>query len=1023
MRKLLLFLLITLSINTSFSQRESALSLLGSQTDINEVFDTNGAWSKVDFISNTGETAIGSMISLNNLERSEATAYADNSELPEVGIIKGSRADISLEPMSEADIKRGMREMLVKNLTYAESQLKSAGYFGNGQNTEHGVRTNADYALVYAFIYKKAQDQSLPGGLSFATVKQHALDAIRYSYQTHKANQTLLCTNNAYWGLVWESALWTTSTAYAAWLMWDDMTNVDKVAVKKMVVAEANHKLSTPIPTAVNVDTKAEENGWDTNVLAIAAAMFPEEKNAEAWTYRCQQYAMNSYSVASDLYNFNVVDGKYVRDWYIGSNLLPDYALENHNFFHTSYLNIPIQELSESLLAYKAVQNQKSPAFPMPDALKHNVINVWNSMLKELILPDGILAMPNGNDWSMYLYDELATYSALACIYRDPDALMLESMVLQWAKIRQATTSDGAFMLNPDVGERRMGVTARRIVFAHLYHDYYPTNDLVPTRWRDFSKRHETTKHLSYSGIIRSNNDHRFTTFSWFQSIDGTSYKSYMGMVSPNSPNYSNIIFPSKVNNTGNFTGYIDVSGLVRNATLIANTSALYPKSYATTGKLSMTGGSLNKSLSFYSTPGNAVIYHEDNLAIQSGTLTKDGGLMLGITTDVLTNLTRTLYTGSGNTASNGEGLKTLSGNWVNIDNVLGMVVDGGNGIAFGEKELITSVQVSKLYGSYSTVGQAFAAGDVILSRSAILYSSVDATQTQALAAKAKYPAVASGWKSTIAEDLDGKRYLLMSNFRANASSDLTVSYAEGAPVFDRITRVNNGTATATFSNSPNTSMVNELYCYVKSPSNNCRAVQGENPYSCYVINDHDFEISVQVNIWNQGNYVTKQVMLASNTCQYFSIENEAIVSQSAIFPGSYRNISKGKIVTTKDHWPENLPFSIIDEIDSTSYKSLTLPTTSSPKNLDINLMGIYSTNKLNVKSSEGNGPSELLVQTSTDGTNYTTVATASLLNTTEWQTISFANTNAAYVRIAINSSFGAQNVGIAEVQLFGTPQ
>ncbi len=724
---------------------------------------------------------------------------------------EGSMVGISLNPMSEADVKKNIREMITKNLTYAENQYKSGGYFGNGQSVEHGARTNSDYAFVYAFIYKKCKDQVLPNGLSFETVKQHALGAIRYSYKTHKANQTLLCTDNIYWGLVWESSLWSTSTAYAAWLMWDDLTADDKAAIKKMVMAEANLKLSTPIPTAINNDTKAEENGWDTNILAMAAALFPEEKNAKAWTYLCQQYAMNSYSVGSDLYNYNVVDGKSVRDWYIGSNLFPDYSLENHYFFHTSYLNIPIQELSESLLAYKAVQSQTAPVFPIPNALKHNVKNVWNSLLKELILPDGIMAMPNGNDWSMYLYDELSSYSALACIYRDPDALMLESMILQWAKIRQATTSDGAFMLNPDVGERRMGVTARRLVFAHLYHDYFPTSDMTPTKWSDFNKQHETTKLLPYSGIIRENSDSRYTTFSWFQSVDGKSYKSYMGMVSPNSPNYSNIIFPFKVANTGNFTGYVDVIGHTRNASLVSNSFAMYPKSFATTGKLNVTGSSLTKSLSFYSTPGNAVIYHEDNLALVIGTLAKDGGLMLGITTDVLTKLSRTLYSQDGSVSTNGDTMRTFSGNWVNIDNVLGMVVNGGNGIAFGEKELNTSVYVSKLYGSYSTIGQAFSAGDVILSRSVIVYSKVNAETTKALAAKEKCPVVATGWKATAAEDPNGKRYLLISNFRGTASADLTLTYPEGAPVFDRITTVNSNAGTAKFSNATNTSMANEL--------------------------------------------------------------------------------------------------------------------------------------------------------------------------------------------------------------------
>ncbi len=188
-------------------------------------------------------------------------------------------------------------------------------------------------------------------------------------------------------------------------------------------------------------------------------------------------------------------------------------------------------------------------------------------------------------------------------------------------------------------------------------------------------------------------------------------------------------------------------------------------------------------------------------------------------------------------------------------------------------------------------------------------------------------------------------------------------------------------------------------------------------------MNDNHSNISVRVSIWNMGVYRNKLVKIAPGACQFFSASNGIIANKKSCFPGSYRNISKGKQVTADDYWPENLPFSIIDEIDSTSYKSLLLPTASTPQDLVVMLMGTFTCNKLNVKSSVGNGPEEVMVQTSIDGTNYTTATTVSLLNTTDWQTISFANTDATYVRLRMNSSFGAQNVGISEIQLFGSPK
>ena len=931
------------------------------------------------------------------------------------------------DAVPEATVKSTIREMLAKHLPYAESKfVASAGYFGNGQSVEHGARTNADYALIYAFIYKKCQDQTLPNGITFETVKQHALAAIRYSYNSHKTG-TINCTDGIKWGIVWESSMWCTSTAFASWLMADELTAVDKAAVKKMVMAEANFNLSRTIPTAIPSDTKAEENGWDTNILAIAAALYPEEKNAEAWTLRCKQFAMNTYSVAADLSRKDpvkdVVDGKTIADWHIGGNLFPDYALENHNFFHTSYLNIPIQEMSESLLAYKAVQNQAKPTFPIPNALKYNVPNVWNSMLKEFIMADGILAMPNGNDWSMYIYDELGTYSALACIYRDPDALMLESMVLKYAKMRQTTTTDGSFLLNPDVAERRMAVTARRLVFAHLYHDYFPTNTMVATKWADFSRQHETTKYLPYNGIIRSNNDNKYVTFSWFTSQDGTSYKSYMGMVSPNDMNNSNIVFPFKVGNMGNFTGYTDVSGYTRNATLVSNTFAMYPKSFSTTGKLSVTTSSMLKYLAFFSTPGNATIYQEDMVGSVAGTMTKDGGLMQGITTDVLTQPTRTLYYTGGSVSSNGSSVSTIPGNWVNVDNVYGMVVNGGSGIAFGEKELSTSVYISKLYGSYSTTSKAFTSGQVVFSRSSIVYPKVTAATTQKLADKAKYPTVATGWKATAAEDPDGRRYLLMSNFRSTLSSAVTLSYSEGAPVFDRVTTVTDSTGTATFNCMTLSSANNELYAYVKTGALPLKAVQGDSPYSVYVKNENATAVSAVVSIWNNGAYQTLPMTLQPNEAQFVQVVSNVLAASVVPFPDGYRNISRGKHILADNQLPEHFPFAMIDDNDSTWYQSLALPTVAVPQNITCRLWSLNAINKLQLKSVEGIGPKDIIIQSSTDGSIFTTVGTATLLNSTDWQTVNFTESDAKYFRIKISSTYGPLNVGIASLQMFGYPK
>ena len=60
------------------------------------------------------------------------------------------------------------------------------------------------------------------------------------------------------------------------------------------------------------------------------------------------------------------------------------------------------------------------------NALMHNNDKVMQNVLYWLALADGELAMPNGNDWSLFLYDQITSYSTNACFLRDTKALMLE---------------------------------------------------------------------------------------------------------------------------------------------------------------------------------------------------------------------------------------------------------------------------------------------------------------------------------------------------------------------------------------------------------------------------------------------------------------------------------------------------------------------------------------------------------------------------------------------------------------------
>ena len=61
-----------------------------------------------------------------------------------------------------------------------------------------------------------------------------------------------------------------------------------------------------------------------------------------------------------------------------------------------------------------------------------------DEVLCRLALADGELAMPNGNDWSMFLYDQITSYTTAACFLRDPNALMTGNLAYKHIKPAKA---------------------------------------------------------------------------------------------------------------------------------------------------------------------------------------------------------------------------------------------------------------------------------------------------------------------------------------------------------------------------------------------------------------------------------------------------------------------------------------------------------------------------------------------------------------------------------------------------------
>lgn len=912
----------TSSFSLSAAGQSTSVSFSSGSTDVftssswktSSVTFTLDSESDVTISININWLSGGSCVMFDNVRLYSVEGEEDPSDNPtEEDVTSPTEGVITSDFVPETEMKADLLQMLANFSTYIKNDFQDCQYPNSideecgcfkGENTmgnnEQGVRPNADLSMVCAFLVKYGKDKvELPDNVTWEDLESMAMKSLVFAYSTHKANKLKVCSGGNYWGststsdYVWESSLWAMSVAYSAFFQWDKLSDTQKGYIEALLKAECNYELQRSIPTGYQGDTKAEENGWETNILAATLGLFPNDELAEQWFKRLREFAINCYSHPDDASDNTVIDPDYddttVADLYVGQNLYTDYTLQNHNLFHTSYQNVVMQELGESALALKLFQNELYGVEKWStNALMHNNQKVMDEVLNWLALADGELAMPNGNDWSLFLYDQITSYTTMACFLDDPNALMLENLAYKNIQARQTTTSDGSWLLRADVGARRMGVEAHRVMMTWLMHEVLSTSDITPTNWDDFNETYSDAKILPSQNVVRAATDSRFSCFSWSSGLS-----SYTGYITSNTPDKNKIIVPYRANNTGNILGYYTVSGKSTNATpIISGIYDLRGNSYVMNGEINTNDASLNNRFAVYSTPGNAYIYVDYVRANSSVTVTSERGGLMAISTDPFTKETRTIYTLSSDSTissvqSDGTTLQTFNANWANIDNEVGFVSVSDKQMAFGDQAANNSILTSKFYTSYSASSRTASAGDVLDKRNMIYYSSVNSETTSRMAAESMNlgDRVPEGWNGVIASDPDGTKYMLLCNFVSEESCTLdSITFSLGSPVFSELTTIKDGYSSATFKAETNHSVADIIKVFVDG--NDVQAVQDSSD-SCaaYIQNIAENATDINVNIISNNDTLTKAVNLVAGQSVKVSVENGAIKVEDVDMP------------------------------------------------------------------------------------------------------------------------------------------
>ncbi len=363
--------------------------------------------------------------------------------------------------------------------TYAESIWHPAtysgaptdtGYWGDGGNSGNGgIRGNSGVAVAYATLVA-----ALPGDPRNATRLDRIRQALNYDIATHVTGSSstvnrgkwgwssgTLATCTSQGGADWQSCEWAGSMGLACILVQSNLPESTLDGVRAVLVSEADHRASiAPCTRALSSgDTKAEENAWDGNTLALAAAWMSTSNNAAVWLDAAKSYLANTYTVAN-------TNGDPLASWISTGTLYPSYALENHGFYHPTYEMVAAMSSGDSLLMARLAN--PSIASQLQPFAEHNVMAVWNTNLAYMVMNTGDFAYPSGVDWELHDYEHNSYFAWMAAHFNDPIARYSDGQLAQLVRFRQIVNGDGEFIGRSGGGFYREAVEARRTAIAWL---------------------------------------------------------------------------------------------------------------------------------------------------------------------------------------------------------------------------------------------------------------------------------------------------------------------------------------------------------------------------------------------------------------------------------------------------------------------------------------------------------------------------------------------------------------------------
>jgi hypothetical protein len=338
--------------------------------------------------------------------------------------IEGNREiALSLEDGVAFAIRNDTRDRLTSrlNTTYYDP-------ISTNKTMEESIRRSANTALSSATLVSTTKLKNFDG-IKRAKVVDYSLWLIRSIACQHVSNTP------GGWGETWQSALWSTTTAQAAWLLWGDLNSDEKAIVANMVQAEANAVAKRGpryFRDRAGVEltpgnSQSDEVSWDLLAPAMAQAMFTKNADLKEWKKSAIALAIAAFSRPGDLTKTQSVNGINIALRLPGTNANEDGTVTNHGIVNPDYTQ-NVQHLWWAATLLRAAK------IPVPEAFFYNADIVYRGLSVvqfesppyaapggTVYQPLGQIYYPMGISWGVRRPATFVGVDGFANVYSAPD--------------------------------------------------------------------------------------------------------------------------------------------------------------------------------------------------------------------------------------------------------------------------------------------------------------------------------------------------------------------------------------------------------------------------------------------------------------------------------------------------------------------------------------------------------------------------------------------------------------------------